>query len=592
MEAARLIADAVLFPSAAYYAETSILAPIVDDNSDSVPWQLSSLNPANRINTLDPVLSPKWEIDGADYDGAHLWATPSFARGRAPRRIDVYYRDADLETPGLRMLRPSKLPIVSSGARSRLGISRHILRGLEYWSARVPAFEQKYMALPFGSQIAIDELGSDVRSMSISMVPDYDLERQWLPADDLRRIWGVDSASMPGVIDIDQLELKRQVHNTILIVNIRGEPQLGEVVFKTQTLDVKNMYRELRNLLTLPSHPNVQERPRYLVTKRVRFGGKRGVCGFVTDYHPLGSLDHIMAQYKYTLPISLRLRWAKDITSGLIAIRDSPLTFYPDLKLANIVIANETSGEEQKSVGIASGHAKIIDFEHGTPWMHWAPPEIYWVNCIQRLAVGNIDASVQAENSALLSSLVPGWTRRDRQTIYSGTESHNPAWDHLNDSETDSAVVYMLGKAIWCLMEGASNVMTPVTFASFLRDESVPLFPTFAFTPPILRECIRKCTSGAPEWDGKTQPFCIRKGNLCLRDQECTQNSSSLDDIKSAAKAWWLEQVEEAQMYIKARAKGVEDPVYAKYLDFMSIRPRLEDVLVAIESAERDLATM
>ena len=577
------IADVILFPSAAYQPD----APETALDQATVCWGDSELNPANRVDSVDDVIEPIWEIDGAEADGQLFWAIPSFARGRPPRRIDVYYQELDANSPSLEaVLETKKLPLVSHNARGSLGVGKHLLRALEHWSSKISDFESKYMSLPYGSQIAINDIKRDVRSMSITLVPDYDLERQWLPVERLEQLWDVQKESMPESIDIDELCFKRQLRDSISLVGVRRQETPEDVIFKSHTLDSKIMYGELQNLLALPDHPNLSLKPLYLVTKRVRFGGKRGVCGFIVKLYPLGSLEDVMRHHSIhgrDLPISTRLRWAREIATGVIAVRDSPLRYYSDLKLDNILIdaASDQLNDE-------AGRVVLIDFEQATPWMHRAPPEVYWVDHIERLAAGSFDAAIQEENAQLLRSLIPTWKPKDRHQKYGASSpSNNPAWDHLNAREKDSAVVFMLGKLIWSILEGAVEITEPVTISSFHWENAhLPGFPTFNNTPSALRGFIKRCTSGAPEWSGRRQPFYVRHGKLYLRNGQTAQEPSGSRQVQAVAREWWKGEIKDATRFVNLRVQGAHTVDDRQFLDFMNVRPSLEDVLQAIKDAE------
>ncbi|KAK4223413.1 hypothetical protein QBC38DRAFT_51704 [Podospora fimiseda] len=595
MEPGPALADELLFPTAAHYQPPKT-------TEEDTPWPLSPLNPASRINSLDCDYStPQWEIEGAEPDGRHYWVIPNFARGQPPRWIDVYYQPGDLEAPGLRLLKPTRrLLALPSNRRGQLDLGRHILRALEYWSSRVNNFAQKYKRLPLGSQIAINRITADVRFMDITLVPDYDLERQWLSAEDLKQAWGFsEDFVLPTVINIDKLKYKRRLAGSICLVEVSGQEQaLGELIFKCQAMDVKAIYRELRNLFWLPVHPNLPRRPLFLVSKKVRFGGKRGICGFVTEFFPTGTIDSAIRRHQREpggLPLSLRLSWAKDLACALIAIRNSPLKCYTDLKLDNVVLSDDTLHAESNhaQAKLAPSRAVLIDFEQGTPWIHWAPPEIYWINYIERLASGTtVSPATRARYASMLHPLLPGWMPEDRRALYTtGDRSHCHAWSHLNEAEGESAMVYMLGKALWCLAENVFDVIEPATFSSFLAVPSVPIFPSFSQTPQNLRECIIGCTSGAPEWDGRRQPFHVRDGRVHLRDNVggCLSNGThAADQVLAVSKEWWGKEIEDAERFVNLRVNGLGDESDRTFISFMHTRPTLEEVLKSIEAAIKE----
>lgn len=573
------VADIVLFPTAVYRPEVTP----ADDTSEQPSWDCSETNPVNKINSHNAPFEPAWDIDGVEADGQLFWATPKFARDRPPRWIDLHWQGLTTDSPELsRLLEVHKIPLVPSAARVRLGVGQHILGALNYWSSHTDDFETKYMSAPLGSQIFIDKLRRNVASISITLVPRYDLERQWLQLHELQRIWKLPADSIPDSIDIDRLLFKRRLHYTICIVGVDGQPSLGDVVFKSHMLDVNSMYREIRNLLALPEHPNLQRNPLLLVTKRVSFGGKRGVCGYITKLHPEGSLDQFMIRSGQHLSLETKLKLAAEVTRGLIKIRDSPLRYFADLKLDNVVIETNNNNE------LETHRAVLIDFEQGTPWFEWAPPEVYWVNFLERIATASVGSATQLEHLKLIQSLIPEWTPQDRQARYgSGSRVDQVAWAHLSNSEKTSAVVYMLGKFIWCLMEGVVQMSEPITFGSFVADPAAPVFPTFRNTPPALQECIRRCTSGAIEWRNRQQPFQVRGGLLRLKDPCVTGDGpGGVQWIQPAARNWWRHELEDAKKFVRLRVHGVENAVDQEFLAFMHGRPTMEEILQAIRDSE------
>lgn len=74
------------------------------------------------------------------------------------------------------------------------------------------------------------------------------------------------------------------------------------------------------------------------------------------------SLGHArLASYQQKLDLALQL------TSALMHISPSEMSFYPDLKPDNLLLLS--SGE---SLGV-----KLIDFEQRGGWSLWSPPEVY-----------------------------------------------------------------------------------------------------------------------------------------------------------------------------------------------------------------------
>ncbi|TAQ89929.1 hypothetical protein B7494_g1785 [Chlorociboria aeruginascens] len=561
--------------------------PTLNARSEAAPaWEHSFLNPATRIDSLSLVGNPTWDVDGAEPDGRQIWAIPRFARYKSPRRIDVYVGDlADSSNPSLQILRPGSLQLASRKAAGQSDISRHILRALEFWSSQFEDFEEEYMSSPFGSQITIATVEVDVKRMDIALVPRYDLERQWLSVASLEEMWDLPhDALMPPGIDIEELRFKEQLYDSIGLVEIDGRE--GEsLVLKTISLDTKALYHELNTLITLPPHPNVSPPPLYFVTKKVRFGGKRGVCGFLMSYYPLGTVDALLRSGNCP-DLPLLLKWAKQLTEAMIHVRNSPARTYTDLNPRNIAIVESTEG---------SPELVLIDYDQGTPGYTRAPPEIKYVTTIEKLACSNTIGPIQQDYISLMRSLIPSWTPFDPSTRYTKDYlSPSAAWLALNTDEEEGAMAYMLGKQLWALFEGAADYPEPASVAGFRLPVGSLEFGAFDKTPLAMRDIIKRCTVGADEWNGIRQPFVIRGGKIYARNLETGEVSDSVAIIQESARAWWEFEIERSKKYFSIRKLGCErqlSPSDEAFVNFLSKRPGLDAVLQAIETTIRNEST-
>jgi hypothetical protein len=544
---------------------------------EGVNWTESFLNPAARIETLEPALTTLWEIDGAEPDGAQFWAVPRFARGLFPRRIDVYVGRPDCESfPSLWPLAKQATVMVKKSAVICLDLARHLLLALEHWSRQIDDFEQLYLSMPFGSQICIEQIKPDIRQMVIIFVPEYRLERQWLSLASLRSILPVPEHEWPETVDLEDVQFHRQLHDSISIISISKRHGNRQFILKTVTLDVKMLYHELKNLLLMPPHPNIQAKPLYLVTKEVRFGGKRGVCGMIMEYLPLGSLDNCLVQQQYPISLGDRLNWAKQVTEALIHI-DNFGDFYADLKLANVGVVTQIDGAPK---------LVLIDFDQGTGWYNWAPPEINYASYVERLARGHVPQAVQQEYTALLRSLFPDWSPRKRDVrYYDGFEGYSVQWLGLSRSEQQSAMVYMLGKLLWCIFENVEEMTEPAVYAAF-RGNTPLVFPEFKGTPLGLRDCIKRCTAGAPEWSGQRQPFVIRRGRLYPRGKVGFPGSHAemAREVRTLALSWWRQEMDAARQFFGSRLSKTPPEGDNGIMSLAAQRPTLIQVLEIIES--------
>jgi hypothetical protein len=58
-------------------------------------WEESSVNPKNRVDSLEPVGKPIWRIDGMQADGHRLFPTSVWTLRKPPKRIDAYLSDQE-----------------------------------------------------------------------------------------------------------------------------------------------------------------------------------------------------------------------------------------------------------------------------------------------------------------------------------------------------------------------------------------------------------------------------------------------------------------------------------------------------------------
>ncbi|KAH8682704.1 hypothetical protein BX600DRAFT_374124 [Xylariales sp. PMI_506] len=585
MEPSPSMFDAIMYPTA-LFAKT-----VEDPNSKSAacPFEASQLNPKNRPNSLDLPKRRSWRIDGGESNGIRFFAIPSFAIGRPPLRIDVFL---SVQMGRLSELRHTlELPrahLVGGSELERLGISRIILQRLQSWYDSTPGLEVTYMNMPFGSRIILEQVGVAVDKALVHLVPNYDIERQWLAKEELQAMWQLPSANWPPAIDHSDLQLVSQMHEAISIVRLAHFPQSETFVFKSASTDMKYLYHELKMLLTMRRHPHIILPPVYVVTKKCLFGGKTGVCGFIQNFFPLGTLRDALSQKLHGLSISLqdRVRWARQLVSALIHIQSAPTGFYTDLKPNNILLHQYRNG-----TGIL-----LVDFEQRNSWYTWSPPEVYYVEYLENLASSHPDHDSRGAYSKLLQSYIPGWQQHDNHTRYSdSTFGFSKAWISLSLPEREAAQVFMLGKILWCIFEGVpfpNSCVTPETFLEAPCDQS---FPEFRKTPPLLRECIRQCTAGAPEWDGRL-PYVVRSGDKLFprgRAGQAGELEGICTETQEHARLWWQNEVADAQRFLTARVRrrnNIETQRDAEILTFMDQRPSLQNVEEILERFERILS--
>uniref|UniRef100_A0A8H7NA00 Protein kinase domain-containing protein n=1 Tax=Bionectria ochroleuca TaxID=29856 RepID=A0A8H7NA00_BIOOC len=488
-----------------------------DDASSSVGlaemnWQTSSLNPKNRIDSLDMPKHPLWEIDGCTAFGGQFYAVPLFLDPMRPLRVDVFIPE------------PSKLPLnirelldvdVTFHTRdkeriSRLGLTRHVLRILQFWVTSMEDPRKIYKNLPFGSRIVLQNIPINISQANIIVAPSHALEMQLLSVPELEAFWGPD-IRLPPCVDIGEVAYMSQLHDSVCLVSIGGRVW----IFKALTSYPKYLYHELRQLLKISPHPNIVSQPAHLVTKKCSFGGKTAVLGFTLEYHPPGSLRDLIPflQLHGNVGLQDKVKWAVELSSALVHLRENSKTFYPDLRLDNIVLS-------------ADGSVVMVDFEQRGVWCEFAAPEVNAIEYIRLLAIDQeIPESASAHYSQLLSKMLPRWEDMGQGEDYRWpSDGYNIPWSCLTQKEQESCEVYMLGRVLWCIFEAKSAPQRAAAWLSY-RWEPIVEFPDYTGrTPGPLRDLIDRCTRGRRPGLSK---HIVREGNqLVLRRLEGTGMST------------------------------------------------------------------
>ncbi|KAK0638636.1 hypothetical protein B0T16DRAFT_421473 [Cercophora newfieldiana] len=531
-----------------------------DPTADDDPrWGASFLNPQSRIDGLTPSFQPTWRVDGVDVDGRRVFAVPEFGVGRPPLRIDVYLPPLEDYPVQLRgVLRPEALLCSSRSAVPMSPVMQHLLRALERWSSRLPGFESQYLSMPFGSQILVTNMAANLDEMSLDMHlrPSYDVEQAMESAESLQRMWNLPESAWPPFVEWENVQFERQLHESITLVSLSGKPTHPSDIFvlKSLTRDQRYMYNELKMLLTLPPHPSIIPRPAYVVTKRGRFGGKRGVCGFLIEYFPLGSLKHRLHHVNSgglpQISPEEQFRWSKQVISALIHINKHPAGFYPDLKPDNVVLRLSNSVPGQID-------AVLLDLEQRGGWYSWSPPEVAYLEYLEVLVSGleEEDPDVSQQIQQRFETKLPGWSAGSQHDRYRNSDGGFSApWLALlqkrkdgDDLDLERAQVFMLGKLLWCIFEGTPFVRCGIDHELLQDNSSTPetrlRFPEFRRTPQGLRDLIRRCTEGAPEWEqGRvTNVLELQGGKLVARDGRDTQ---------LVASEYWAAEIDRAKAFL------------------------------------------
>ncbi|KAJ4367025.1 hypothetical protein N0V83_007555 [Neocucurbitaria cava] len=549
----------------------------IGPNTSAELWGRSTTNPLKRIETLDPVIRPRWRIDGSGNQGTQFHIVPLFMQDPTPIRIDVYIPSQDRHPSHLRPALGSALAFAITDARvARLGLAQQIVRALELWTdeAGQNEIQKMWREAPFGSRIVLDRVAADPKQMKCRFIKDFDSERQMLSLTALKAMWKFPATVYPATVDFTQLNLLHQLHDTISLVSLPGSLAHEQVVFKSTVSDVKYLYHELKLLLSMPKHPNIMQKPLYIVTGKDRYGGDDKVFGFILPYFPSGNLADVVSRRKQQGSLTLKdqFRWALQIVEALKFINASPARFYSELKTDNLLLDRDDN-------------ILFIDFEQMGNWITFSAPEIHYLEYCARLTKSDLVPEAQRlRYKELLSAFVPD---QEVNHVYDNpSDGYYVAWNSLTPEERVAAEVYSLGKTLWCIFEGCVDTRNS-TLKAFKVDSGQE-FPTFVRTPQNIRDLILRCVKG--NRDGEPERVeAIRIGAQVLpRDHSVATEKQAM----FAAKRMWQIRVDEMMIFLDARLRYKHhEPMEndQELLGYM-LRPSLDEVLGVLQEEERRIS--
>ncbi|KXX74790.1 CBL-interacting serine/threonine-protein kinase 19 [Madurella mycetomatis] len=544
--------------------------------TEPLSWEVSPLNPKNRVDSLDTVGS-SWRVDGSTICGTRFFAVPvSLLPDLPPLGIFVHVPDQTDFPPTLRSTLDAgaSVPLRNGPDIASLAISQHICRALSHQCVKDPSILQRYPKLPFGSELIFGRVAPDPADMSLDVVPNYDFERKALSLDALRRLWAdIPVHDWPEEFDVSLLRFVRQIHDTVCLVIAPESHSSKLLVFKSAIGSVDHTYHELRFLLTNPPHPHVMPRPVGIVTKRNAFGGKRGVVGFLLRYFPAGSLRDILParQQAGTLSDRLKVKWCRQIVSAVIHIREEAATFVSDLRPDNVLL------DEHEDV-------VLCDFEQRGNWHEWCAPEVLFRQYAENIRANLHPGEAASEAAAKYRRLLAGYAPPDLPET--PVQAANRPWFLLNPSSQDKAAVYSLGLLIYTVFEGLSNVRRNIA-NQWPIDPNVE-FPVVRHTPATVMDLVRLCTDEAVEWSDKRdkgqRARVVRRGDALYPEGQvdlARGTKSTAVAVLDTAYAWWSGEL--------ARAVAFLETDEWRSQQFGPNRPSLRDVLRALDELPEEL---
>ncbi|KAK4176188.1 hypothetical protein QBC36DRAFT_12397 [Triangularia setosa] len=547
------------------------------DAEETTEGQSPSWDHDKFIDSLTSVSTPRWRLDGVDPDGRRFFAVPLFAIDKQPVRIDVWLPPFEEYPRKLRkILKPEEAIYAPKDQLLSLPISKFLLKTLEEWLPTIPNLERDYLTAPFGSRIIVADIAASIEDMTIHLLPDYDIEHNMCSVDKLKKAWhsSVKEEECPPTIDLGEIKFKKQIHEAISLVTLPAH--LGDklVVLKSLLRDQRYMYNEIKTLLSLAPHENLMPRPLFIVTKKSKFGGRKGVAGFVMEYFEGGSLKDLLLNNKARgagLSMRQKFRFARQLTEVLIHVNRHRLGFYPDLKPDNLVIRS-SKAQRDKGEGKEVMDLVLLDLEQRGGWFSWSPPEVVYVEYMEILATW-LDCEHEAEKqlvSKQLQDCIDGWEATSQSTRYKDKEGgFSFPWKALlqerletGSQRLERAQVFMLGKLLWCLFEGEARVRCGIDHEVLQENDGKDWigFPQFDSrkTPSEIRDLIKECTSGEPEWEVDEKKR--RKAGLVLKGgklvpAQTVSGGRNVDEITDTAtedttRAFWKRELERADAFM------------------------------------------
>lgn len=563
-------------------------------NADPVAqWLRSPLNPRNRPNCLRYRGPIAWQLQGCASNGRRFLAIPHFPpSARKPRTgVDVFIPDQAHFPHGLRVALDAGAAFWALGSSiRRLPLCQFLASALSYWANSTPHFEALYTAMPLGTPIVVENFASDYRQMKIRFYPAAHIERRLLAMSDLLAFrWQLPRYhGVPPILHLEEVELVSQLHPSISTVTVPGKT--GEKIWalKMRTIDPEKLYRELELLLASSPHPHIASPPAYLVAVTVTQpesanADPHKICGFLTEYHPLGDLGRLLEEKRESNDLSLELSYslALQLTSALLALLSSPVGYYPNLKPDNVICES-------------GGTISIIDLELSGTWKTFTAPEIsYMENLIWLWRSPHLDEEQRQRCRFKLSKHFPLEEEHDSNSPYHKMEWPEITWSALSAQRREASMVYALGKMLWCIFEGWSHtVNTP--------DEEYNVaceweFPTFRRTPEGMQQLILDCTDGGrPYATSGGSSGLVRLGSKVYPRGRSGQNGepeATPEETVYHAHRVYTTELQRMDEYLEAMLRWEKGRGFNTDADCLGFpkRPRLLSVQVAVQQLAQEI---
>ncbi|CEI68040.1 hypothetical protein FVEN_g12901 [Fusarium venenatum] len=420
----------------------------------------------------DPALPLTWSIQGISDDGSNnILIVPKTHEGLDFPPLHLFcILDDDSESRALSQAwKTHDQPEATSARDNMLEI---IAARLTNWS-NSRTFRQLLKRITIGSTIHISSISVPEKGAAMWLAPNLALQERYLTLHRLSSLWASYSLDLPPVLDIQQIQTVRRLHDSVSLVTTPNEPL---VVFKGAVSVISRMYHELRELLRMPHHPNVIGKPRYIVTREIQGVEESVVCGFILDFHSGGTLlDRLSYPSQYP-PITIKdkLKWIRQILQALQHIHCPGGSFYPELRLENIVLSDNND-------------IILVDLEQFGGPERWLHPRLGRIN--------------EAIHDTWEHSRVNPCSMSPSIFYSNPTAGYMLPFARSSDLQRQTFENYSLAKVMWCIFEEQTNSSTRLDDNSTLHPGVTQImFPQFVKTPEKMKYWIWLCTRSSREW--------------------------------------------------------------------------------------------
>jgi hypothetical protein len=536
-----------------------------------------------------------WRIDNSSF-GTRLAVIPVSLGAIPPCRIELTLPDQLKWPPTLWSKLGARDSVHVTGTRiNSLGVASYIRQALHRWSSSIHNFADVYLSLPFGSSIRAVSISVDPAEVEFELVPNKALVQPgvFLSTKELQALWRLDDTVIPPVVSYSDLIYQRHLANDAILVSSSVQGVRRLYVFKSSKNSPAYIYHEIKTLLSIPKTPTIIQ-PSHLVTFP-REGAEPAVCGFLMHYYELGTLEDVLPERQKAGKLSLRQKsaWSHALITTLMHVQRSPAKFYSDLRMDQLLLSSGPDGSES---------IILIDFEQGRNVYNWAPPEIYYVEWLAELGTwefarsDDLTAETMERFGEALSRYLKSRNHPGELEVSSLEYDNAPLgwywpWLLSSPAEREAAMVYMLGKALWCLFEGIGDA--DVVLGRSGSNDGARRFPDFVHTPPQMQDLIRKCTAGAREWTDGPIAIYRREGRVYPLGKTGLNGEpeGTVEETKRAIREFWRGEMDKALAFVEARMRHDRGEALqgdANLLHYLQ-RPKLQEVLAAVEAFQRGI---